>query len=77
MRKIMEKKKVINLKDFIDLIKNSGYEIENVDIQYNSTYNVPCFIELKLISAEYIDIVINDPQISDFSKRKYLKDNNI
>jgi hypothetical protein len=65
----MEKK---NLNSLLKLIKESGYDISKIDVNYSTRYCVPRHIELHINSFEYNEAVLNDEKIPETRKRYYL-----
>ena len=65
----MEKK---NLNELIDLIKEAGYKISDMNVNYSTRYDIPRNITLNIITPEYNEAVLNDDNISEKRKKYFL-----
>ena len=65
----MEKK---NFNELLNLIREAGYKIKNIEVKYDTRYSVPHYIDLKICSPEYNEAVLNDNTRDDKRKRFYL-----
>ena len=66
----MEKK---NLNELIELIKEAGYKIKDMNVNYSIRYDVPCNISINIITPEYNEAVLNDVSLSKMMKKAYLE----
>jgi hypothetical protein len=66
----MEKK---NLNELSKLIKEAGYKIRDMNVNYCTKYDTPRIISINIIAPEYNEAVENDRNLSKIMKKAYLE----